>query len=418
MRYYIGVLLAVLFFAVPWAVYNNPSESARIFETIRKAGHQFAAVVTHNPRSIAYLQTKYKESASQTEKKIRVLIVPGHEPTYGGAEYAHLKERDMAVALSDYIAGYVRSNPKYEVFVTRSTKKWSVPFEGYFINEWDAIVDWRESYKEEMSRLLEVGQVKAEPPVIYHNSAPQDVAVRLYGITKWANENQIDIVLHVHFNDHPGHEYNVSGKYSGFAIYVPARQYSNSETTHAVADEIFENLERYNPVSDLPGESRGIIDEPELIAIGAYNTADAASMLIEYGYIYEPQFMKESVKDVALQDMAYQTYRGIEEFFGTGEEERSPYDTLMVPYTWKSILDDADEYPKDIYALQTALIISGEYPPASFDDNECPRTGKLGPCTKEAIKSFQEKYNIIGEEGIVGPKTLEILNSKFGLKSL
>jgi peptidoglycan hydrolase-like protein with peptidoglycan-binding domain len=46
----------------------------------------------------------------------------------------------------------------------------------------------------------------------------------------------------------------------------------------------------------------------------------------------------------------------------------------------------------------------------------CPRTGGFGPCTKAALQAFQQKYGVNGELGIVGPKTLEVLNQKFGVK--
>jgi peptidoglycan hydrolase-like protein with peptidoglycan-binding domain len=48
--------------------------------------------------------------------------------------------------------------------------------------------------------------------------------------------------------------------------------------------------------------------------------------------------------------------------------------------------------------------------------NDCPRTGKLGACTKSALASFQRKYGISGEDGIAGPKTIGELNQLFSAK--
>ena len=122
-------------------------------------------------------------------------------------------------------------------------------------------------------------------------------------------------MIHLHLNDYPGHSSTVAGKYSGLVIYIPAQQYNNSSTTKAVADAMFKRLSLYNPIDNLPIESGGIIDDPELIAVGVGNTADAASMLIEYDYIYEPQFVNPKVRSLALKDLAYQTYLGLQDFF-------------------------------------------------------------------------------------------------------
>ena len=69
-------------------------------------------------------------------------------------------------------------------------------------------------------------------------------------------------------------------------------------------------------------------------------------------------------------------------------------------------------------ALQTALAHEGVYPPQGMDKNSCPRTGKIGPCTKASINEFQKKYGIKGENNVVGKKTLEILNNKYSVKGV
>jgi hypothetical protein len=168
--------------------------------------------------------------------------------------------------------------------------------------------------------------------------ARTDVALRLYGINKWENENNVDIAIHVHINDNPRRNPTGPGIYSGFTMYVPEKEYTNSPTTKAVAETIFKRLAKYNPVSDLPIEDNGIVEEGDLIAIGAHNTANAASMLIEYGYIYEPQFQDKTVRLETLKDMAFQTYLGLQDFFGSGNDVSFAYDTLMLPHAWKGNL--------------------------------------------------------------------------------
>jgi N-acetylmuramoyl-L-alanine amidase len=355
------------------------------------------------------LQQKYAAS-NQGAPKIRILLVPGHEPAYGGAEYGSLKERTMTVDLAEQLGTFLSANPRYQVVVARDGQAWNPVFTDYFKNQWDTIISWQKNHQQESLRNVASAQLPA--PKVYHNKAPNDVAYRLYGMTKWSNENTIDIAIHIHFNDYPGHPYLTPGKYSGFAIYSPEKQYANSTTTRAVAEAIFKRLGKYNPVSDFPGESEGIVDERELIAVGANDTADAASLLIEYGYIYEPQFTNRDAYQMAVKDLAFQTYLGLEDFFNPGKQTSlaAVYDTLVLPYTWKTVPSETSGVG-DAYALQTALLADGLYPPASRSKNDCPRTGKIGPCTKASLESFQKKYGV-DEKGI-GEKTLRELNRRY-----
>ena len=419
MRHYIAVSIAISLFAVPWLATVFPDQAGYLALRILDISGQLAAVVTHNPRTIAQLQTKYAVDAERGTAKIRVLVMPGHEPGYGGAEYGDLKERDMTVQLANELGKILANNSKYEVVIPRTGDSWSPTFSTYFKNSWDQIIAWQKDHRQESLQRIASSPTKVSAPKVIHNSAPNDVAYKLYGITKWSNENNIDIAIHVHFNDYPGHPWKVPGKYSGFAIYTPSEQYANSTTTRAVSQAIFKRLQKYNPVSDLPGESDGIIDEKDLIAIGANDTADAASLLIEYGYIYEPQFTDPEARDMAIKDLAYQTYFGLEDFFHPGQSTvaATSYDTLILPHTWKQGIADATDSVQDIFALQTALLVDGVYPPTGRSKNDCPRTGKLGPCTKTSIQAFQYKYGL-DNTGTVGPKTAEKLNGLYSIKSI
>ena len=411
MRHYIALSLAVTLFTVPWFAVNYPDQTNSIVATLQDIGGQVAAVITHNPRTIAQLQQTYNQASPKAARKVRILLVPGHEPTYRGAEYGALKEREMTVELANDLAQFLSVNPKYEVMVTRDTNSWNPTLEAYFKHSWDQIISWQKDHRQEA--LRSVLKTPQPTPKVYHNSAPDDVAYRLYGITKWSNENAIDIALHIHFNDYPGHPWKVPGEYTGFSIYTPEAQYANSTTTRALAETVFRRLQKYNPVSDFPGESDGIVAERELIAVGANNTADAASMLIEYGYLYEQQFTDSHARELALKDLAFQTYLGLEDFFNPKNPSvaASAYDTLLLPHTWKGPIADDSQAIGEIYALQTALLVDGVYPPGAKSMNDCPRTGKIGPCTKTAVQSFQKKYGI-SEKG-VGEKTILQLNKKY-----
>jgi len=426
-KYYLLTIFALMLFGVPAVSSRFGTQVDEISQLFSQVTDQFAAVIlSHNPKSIAGIHSRYDSpigiiSPQSTEApKVRILIVPGHEPGYGGAEYRDLKERIMTVELGQHLATFLKNDPHYQVFITRDSSDWMPEFVTYFHDHWDDIVAWERASAADMVHSISVGKTTHAISVVRHNTAPKEVAYRLYGITKWANENDIDITIHIHFNDDTEHPSGQPGTHTGFAIYIPEHQYANGTTSRAVAEAVLKRLQKYNPVSDLNGESSGIVEDPDLIAIGANNTADAASVLIEYGYIYEPQFADTQTRSVAITDLAYQTYLGLEDFFDSNNATilSRAYDTVSLPYSWIRVIAGNDTQNTDVFALQTALAVDGEYPPVNKDFNQCPRTGKFGTCTRDALKAFQMKYGIADEKNIVGEKTLHILNQNFGLRSI
>jgi N-acetylmuramoyl-L-alanine amidase len=426
-KYYLLTILALMLFAVPAVSSRFGTQVDEVASLFTRATNQLAAVIiSHNPKTIADLQTDYTSSnmlsfASTTPvdeptvQKVRILLVPGHEPGYGGAEFGSLKERNMTVELAKDLQNFLSGDDHFQIFVTRDNSEWLPPFADYFKNNWQSIIDWEKASVQDMAHQIGSSANTQPIPTVYHNKAPENVALRLYGITKWANENDIDITIHIHFNDDREHPRGVPGDHSGFAIYIPEQQYANSTTSRAVAETIYNRLEKYNPVSNLLGESAGVVEDPDLIAIGAHNTANSASMLIEYAYIYEQQFVDADTRNLAIKDMAYQTYLGLEDFFNPQKSVATgqAYNTVALPYKWIHPITIDNVQNVDVFALQSALISDGDYPPGSKDMSECPRSGKFGPCTREAVDSFQKKYNITGESGMVGEKTLQILNKLF-----
>lgn len=368
-----------------------------------------AAISGDGTVSVSDLHADYN-TGSSTEKA-RILIVPGHEPYYGGAQFGSIDERNLVVEIGQDLQQYLQTNNSYQVFITRDTQSWNPTFADYFNNNWNAIIAWEKTARQNQSALASLGAPTA--PSVNHNTAPANVALRLFGITKWANENSIDLMIHLHLNDYPGHSGSVAGRYSGLAIYIPAQQYANNPTTKAVADAMFKRLSLYNPISDLPVESGGVIDDPELIAVGVGNSADAASMLIEYDYIYEPQFVNPKVRSLALKDLAYQTYLGLQDFFtkNSSVSVTNAYNPSSL-YTWDTPVTGKNSNPEDIYALQTALLLDGDYPPAGKTKNDCPHSGTFGVCTQTALQTFQKKNGITGE-GAGGPKTFILLSKVY-----
>jgi len=129
-----------------------------------------------------------------------------------------------------------------------------------------------------------------------------------------ANENKIDIVIHIHFNDYPRRNQKQAGRYSGFAIYVPEPQFSNGRASKALADSVSSQLKKNFPVSNMPLEKSGVVEDQNLIATGANNSLDSAVLFIEYGYIYESQFVNPQTQLSAIKELTFQTHQGIKNF--------------------------------------------------------------------------------------------------------
>ncbi len=275
---------------------------------------QSAAVFFKPGSSVADLQRKY-DRAVKTKKAVRILLVPGHEPFYGGAEYRNLKEREMALELSAHLAKLLEANRRYDTFTSRNSDGWDSAMLAYFADNWESIGTFAQKQKVETAKHIGTGALVKHDPAMIHNAAPSDVGLRLYGIHKWANENDIDLSIHIHFNDHPRKNATSPGKYTGFTLYIPDPQYSNGKTARAVAERIFARLSQTYSPSDMPKEAPGIVESQDLIAVGSYNTSDAPSILVEYAYIYEAQLQDEATRSLVLQDMALQTYEGLQDFF-------------------------------------------------------------------------------------------------------
>ena len=413
-KHLFAAYFAVVLIGIPWLLNTYPQSMAFIDKVFYFAQSNIAAVFSHNSITVKQLQEKYDAGPSQ--QKIRIMLVPGHEPSFGGAEFGDLKEREMTVELAKDLEKLLKNNPHYEVVVSRDEKMWNPDLQNYFNQHWNDIIAFFNDRKEEMLKLVNNGSVAKINNGLNHNAAPQDVALRLYGINKWVNDNKIDIAIHIHFNDYPRKNHKIAGEYSGFSIYVPERQYPNSTTTMVIANSVFKRLAKYNATSNLPNEKSGVIEEQDLIAIGSYNTVDAPSMLIEYGYLYEPQFVDEKIRETTFQDLAFQTYLGLQDFFGGPNDVSLAYDTLMLPHDWKLNLNKDNASAGDVLALQSALLLEGLYPPQNKTKNDCPRSGKFGPCTENALSNFQKKYGIKGENDMVGTQTKKLLNTKYSFQ--
>jgi N-acetylmuramoyl-L-alanine amidase len=346
-------------------------------------------------------------STLNSQGKIRVLIVPGHEPDNGGTNYGDLYERNLVVTIGQDFQQFLNNDGHYQTAITRDTQAWDPTFAVYFQNDWNQITSWEQAAKASWNTSTAMNQ-SAQGEI--SNDAAADDAMRLYGIVKWANENNINVMIHMHLNNYPeAMAKRIVGKYSGLVMYMPAPNLGNSAISKPIAEAVFNRLSLYNPISNLPVESQGLETDDSLIAMGAYNTSKVASMLIEYDYMYEPQFVNPQVRMIALKDLAYQTYLGLQDYYNKNMNVTvtSSYDPNKNVYEWNTPVTSKTSNPEDIYAMQTALIMDGDYPPKGMSKNDCPHSGTFGACTREAIQAFQKKNTIT--ESVFGSQTFTLL---------
>lgn len=369
----------------------------------------FASVFFIESAAPEALKAKYARALSGGSK-IRVLIVPGHDSEAWGTEFRGVREADMTAAVGESLTKLLASDSAYEPLLVRSQWEYAAGFEEYFKDTRANIHAFVLEKKQTMRELVRAGSVHLTEGVI-HNSASSDIAMRLYAFNVWANEHGVDIVLHLHFNDYPGRPTHRAGRYNGFALYVPDTQFSNSRASRAVAEALFKQFSKFYAESNLPVEGSGIVEDQELIAIGAYNTLDPVGVLIEYGYIYEQRFLDGDIREKTMKELAFQTYQGLNRFFGKYGEALQKYPTTLLPHEWNVPLAEGTANHSSVLALQVALFFEEVYPPQG-DKRNCPLTGIFGPCTVRAVRLFQEK-NGLPASGIVGTLTLKKLNELY-----
>lgn len=355
-------------------------------------------------------------NAAAGGQKVRILIMPGHEPDFGGAEFMGYYERELVVDIANKLATELRTDANFEVFVARGTEGWNDDFTYYFDKQGKKIERFVETHKQTMAKLEKKKKLEENEAQAAHNEARSDVALRLYGVNKWANENDIDLVLHLHLNDETGHGTNAPGAHAGSAIYVPDRIYGNAKASRAIAEPIFERLNTTNATSTFGLETSGILEDRELIAIGAYNTSEVPSLLIEYGYIYEPRITGEGARSEVFTDFAFQTAQGVKDFFGSTQRPR--FSTRVLPYQFTNdvLATSTTKDTRGVYALQAALRYLGHYPGTEASLSVCPVSGSTNECMESAIQAFQAAKSL-EQTGTFGPVTRAALNGAFGLST-
>ncbi len=251
-------------------------------------------------------------SAEDATPPIRILIVPGHDNEVYGAEYGNIKEADMNLVLATQIYNILKKDKRLKLYITRDSKDFVREFKDYFVNQKDKIIAFKTKAKKDTQVKVDKGTFVYKKGV-GHNQVNQETAIGLYGINMWANENKIDLVINVHFNDITREDKWSIGTTKGFAIYVPGSQMANNVESTKLGESIKKELLKKYSVSNLPVEKKGVIADQTLIALGASNTLvdGVKSVLIEYGYIYQKIFRNSATRHQAYKDMALLTSNGI-----------------------------------------------------------------------------------------------------------
>ena len=335
--------------------------------------------------------------------RLRILVVPGHDNEFPGAEYRDLREADLTLKIGKYLFDYLKTNPRLDPGLARDDKGYAPTLARYFEDGKDNIKTFIKNARQFFNNLVSSDKIEKSEPPFYRSKANSKTILRLYGINKWANDNKVDIILHLHLNN-----YEDRGKnniYSGFSIYVPEGQMPNYEASKPIAEALKNVFIRHWPASNLHLEKDTVIEDPDLIALGSYGSLRSASVLVEYGYIYEPRFRLEA----GLKQAAFLTYYGLLSYLGRGDQPALYEYGWLFPYEWRGSAAFSDKNSEAVAVLQIALQKLGFYPPKGGNLYGCPVSGDFQTCTLKALSAFQSYYNIYGELGTVGPKTQEKL---------
>jgi N-acetylmuramoyl-L-alanine amidase len=273
-------------------------------------------VVEHDaPRS---MEDERAPTPSPTQAPFRILVVPGHDTADGGGWFLGVYERDVAVDVAQDIASLVSTSADVSVMLARDKTSWNPLLADYFSLHEADIMAFKDAHRQAEQALIAAGEKKVVPDIAYHKEVDHKTAVELYGINKWVNENAVDLVVHIHFNDSGRSNYNLPGPYHGFSLYVPESQLPNASLSWAIAKPVFAELKRI-----LTPEVGSIVGDQSLIAVGASGTLTKPAMLIEYGYIYEKPLRDAASRAVAVAQMARFTVAGIRDYLAAHPPRRA-----------------------------------------------------------------------------------------------
>lgn len=346
-----------------------------------------------------------KYQAGQT---VKILIIPGHDKKYSGAYFRGVSEQEINLKLAEKIKTELMRDPLLDVTITRDQNGYIPVIQEYFDENEKSINRFIDSHKKETAKLKAEEDFDLDAQVPHADAQPM-VAYQLYGVNKWAGENDFDLILNIHFNDDTAHASGVVGKFSGFVVYVPDENLPNHKDGDILGAAIGARMNQTFPTSNMPLEAAkadlgGVIQDFHLIALGSNRTLRIPSVLVEYSYIYEPHLVPE-LFDLSSFVMARATTRGVYDYLNGSQNLKN----LLYYWDTKSLVK-SKKPTNDVLALQFGLKELGFFPPKG--SKNCKFDGLLGPCTNTAIKSFQSAHKLTAD-GVAGAKTKKALNEIF-----
>ncbi len=375
----------------------------------------FTIFISLVPRlSLAQTPPQNGPEKYQSGQTVKILIIPGHDKKYSGAYFRGVSEQEINLKLAEKIKIELMRDPLLDVTVTRDAN--SLPAQASYI---PVIQEYFDENEKSINRFIETrkketARLKAEEDFdldvqVPHADAQPTVAYQLYGVNKWAGENDFDLILNIHFNDDTAHASGAVGDFSGFVVYVPDENLPNHKDGDILGAAIGARMNQTFPTSNMPLEAAkadlgGVIPDFHLIALGSNRTLEIPSVLVEYSYIYEPHLVPE-LFDLSSFVMARATTRGVYDYLNGSQNLKN----LLYFWDAKS-LAKSKKPTNDVLALQFGLKELGFFPPKSL--TKCKFDGLLGPCTNGAIKNFQSAYELKAD-GVAGAKTKKVLNEIF-----
>jgi hypothetical protein len=196
--------------------------------------------------------------------------------------------------------------------LARDNNGWNKDLKNYVETSSSSIMSWVADMKQIMLDKINAGEMTLTNPGMKHNVAASNAVLYLYGTNKWIAENDIDLVLHVHFNNNP--KWNGKPNYNGYCMYIPDRQYENASSSKIFSGYLNDEISKIIKASNMPQEKDTVIESQQLIATGNFNTLKIPSVVIEYAYIYEPMMLGSSTRNIFIEKAASSTAVAIQNY--------------------------------------------------------------------------------------------------------
>lgn len=262
-------------------------------------------------RVLGTLSPEYQDTfTGDSTDKHRILLVAGHTADTQGTVYRTLTEYELNYQMMNLLATRLRS-AGYEVVTTHQGDDYNETFTQYFEEHKEEILDFRQAQRDAYAEEYPLGVVTNDTD---HNYASTLGVLQLYGVNHWANNHDIDAVLHIHFNDYPGRGNDNVGEHTGFSLFTSLKTNDNFVESFRLAKQIERHMLDYADRSTVLRESAGVL-ESELIAVGQANSVDAPAVLLELGFIYENKFVNPVSRQAHFDDYARAITNAVGNYF-------------------------------------------------------------------------------------------------------